>query len=196
MIAYISGKALSVEAGKCLVVTDSGIGYDVFTHKLSRLGEVVELFIAHIIRENSQSLFGFASLKEKELFEMLLGVNGVGPKSAFSLVGLGAENIRQAIILDQTKVLKSAPGIGAKAASKIILELKDKLAKSMSFKMPAASLDNNPGVINSDILTEALKASEELGFSQESTLRIAKSLMESKEYNQSEDLLKDILRNR
>jgi Holliday junction DNA helicase RuvA len=128
------------------VLDCSGVGYKIntTTTTLSRLkiGERAKLYTYLYIREDCFDLYGFYSLSEKRLFEMLINVSGVGPKAGLSLLSLGTpESLAMAIIEGNEKTLTVAHGIGKKTAQRVILELKDRIAKEITgniLNMPAA----------------------------------------------------------
>ena len=86
MIGYLCGKVLFSDNTETIILTKDGIGHQVFFAGILPEGSEASLYISHVIKEGSQELFGFKSLKEKKFFEMLIGVKGVGPKSAYSLM--------------------------------------------------------------------------------------------------------------
>lgn len=133
MFYHITGKVLNLEPN--LVVLDCfGIGFELNTtaYTLSglQLGEKVKLYTYEHIREDTFSLYGFLDKREKRCFEMLIGVSGVGPKAAISILSSATpESLAMAIISGDEKALTIAPGIGKKIAQRILLELKDKMSK-------------------------------------------------------------------
>lgn len=130
MIGYISGTVVYSDSVKSIILTAQGVGYEVNTATPMVPNRDVALFISHIIRETTQDLYGFESVDDKKFFEMLIDVNGIGPKSAFSLIThVGVQQIVSAITFDNVDVLKSAPGVGKKSAEQIVLSLKDKISK-------------------------------------------------------------------
>ncbi len=132
MIAQLVGKVARVEAG--LIVLDvGGVGFAVYVpvDLALRVGDHIQLYTYLQVRETELTLYGFAELDEKQLFEMLLGVNGVGPKAALSLMGtLSPDTLRRAILNGQPEVLARAPGIGKKTGEAIVLHLKDKVRRT------------------------------------------------------------------
>ena len=129
MIARLRGTPAG-RAGQALVLDVNGVGYLVnATPSVHRLGDgeiVVEIHT--VVREDALQLFGFASSDERELFELLLGVNGVGPKVALAIVsGSTPAELRRAIARDDVKRFQAIPGIGLKTAQRVVLELKEKL---------------------------------------------------------------------
>ena len=132
MIGYIKGQAKAVLASELIVETPSGVGYRVSFAGVDsvKVGQEFECFIAHVIREREQTLYGFKTIGELATFETLLTVSGVGPKSAFSIIKhLTPEQVRNAVDNGEGAVFATIPGIGKRVASKIVIELKDTLEK-------------------------------------------------------------------
>ena len=130
MIARLRGRA-SGRVGQALIVDVNGVGYLVHaTPSVHRLGAgEITVEVHTVVREDALQLFGFASADERELFELLLGVNGVGPKVALAIVsGSTPADLRRAIARDDVKRFQAIPGIGLKTAQRVVLELKAKLA--------------------------------------------------------------------
>ncbi len=133
MFHYING--LVAELLPQMAVLDcGGVGYALNTtnYSLSCLqkGKQAKLYTYVLVREDCFELYGFYSQNEKRCFEMLIGVSGVGPKAALNILSAGTpESLALAIINEDTKALTAAPGIGKKLAQRVILELKDKMAK-------------------------------------------------------------------
>lgn len=154
MYEYIRG-TLNELSPYYAVVETAGVGWKIFipfSSKMPSLGSPVTLYTSFIIRENSQSLYGFLSKQERDLFEQLLSISGVGPKTALSLVGhLDYSQLIISIRDSDTGSLCRVPGIGKKTAERIVLEVKDKL----------------PLVSNAPPLThDAIRALVHLGYSQ------------------------------
>ena len=129
MIARLRGRVAG-RNGQALVVDVNGVGYLVHaTPSVARLGDgEISVEIHTVVREDALQLFGFASADERELFELLLGVNGVGPKVALAIVsGSTPAELRRAIARDDVKRFQAIPGIGLKTAQRVVLELKEKL---------------------------------------------------------------------
>jgi Holliday junction DNA helicase RuvA len=129
MIARLRGR-ISGRAGTGLIVDVNGVGYLVHaTPSVHRLGDgEVTIEIHTVVREDALQLYGFAAADERELFELLLGVNGVGPKVALAIVsGSTPAELRRAIARDDVKRFQAIPGIGLKTAQRVVLELKAKL---------------------------------------------------------------------
>lgn len=133
MFNYINGTVAELMPNVA-VIDCGGVGFEINTsaYTVSQLkaGEKGKLFTYMYIREDCMDLYGFASKSEKRCFEMLIGVSGVGPKAAIAILSTGSpENLIMNIISGNDKALTAAPGVGKKIAQRIILELKDKLAK-------------------------------------------------------------------
>jgi len=129
MIARLRGR-ISGRAGPGLIVDVNGVGYLVnATPSVQRLGEgEVTIEVHTVVREDALQLYGFATADERELFELLLGVSGVGPKVALAIVsGSTPVELRRAIARDDIKRFQAIPGIGLKTAQRVVLELKEKL---------------------------------------------------------------------
>ncbi len=134
MIASLSGQIVYV-GPTWLVLETGGVGYQVFvpSQLSAQVGQPLRLYCSHQVREDSESLYGFASWGERELFEQLLSVSGVGPKSALAILGIGSiDRIQMAILQGEPALFESVSGIGKKAAAKIIVELKTKIGGSGS----------------------------------------------------------------
>lgn len=181
------------------VIDCGGVGYAVNTtaNTLSqlRLKERKKLYISECIKEDAFELYGFATLSEKRCFELLLTVSGVGPKAAQAILSAGTPNaLALAIMNGDEKAITVAPGIGKKIAQRVILELKDKLAKEMGsvgMEMPAASVTSGASTGNSDAaaalmvlgyspaeISSVLKKLDTAGLTTEQTVKLAlKNLM-------------------
>lgn len=209
MIGFLEGKILFSDGNETIISTASGIGYQVYTNKIYPEGGTVGLYITHIIRENLENLFGFSTLQEKKAFELMLSVKGVGPKSAYSLVSsIGIEGILKAITYEDKKTLQKAPGIGAKAAAQIILDLSTKVSQLQmylpGYKTIAKNETFDEEVIpvgaqlefaaESSLIEDALLACKELGFKEEMILPLAQKLMESNEISRPEQLVHLVLK--
>ncbi len=131
MIAHIFGK-LAEKFDNSVIVDVNGVGYELMLTSLdyesSNLGDEIKFYTYHNIRENAEELYGFSSLAAKKLFEMLISVNGVGPKAAISILSLAsAEEVRNAIANADSAFVSKASGVGKKSAERIIVDLRDKV---------------------------------------------------------------------
>lgn len=214
MIGHLSGVVVFSDGQETIVQTLSGIGYQVYLPKVLIEGASAQLFISHIIRENDEALYGFESLRAKKLFELLLQVKGVGPKSAFALMSsLSVLEIIQAIQTEDRKKLKSAPGVGDKAAAQMILDLSKKVFKIQMYSDARSKLNVVAGVeqplmqiepmvlqspaassLGHELLDEALMACRELGFKDEKVIPLAQKILGETEIHRSEQLVHLVLK--
>lgn len=163
MIAHVFGTVAEKFAG-ALIVDVSGIGYEVSVaagdYDAAVLNQEIKLYTYHHIREQSQELFGFSSLAAKKLFELLITVQGVGPKAALSILSLDtAENVRNAIANADSVYLARASGVGKKTAEGVVVKLSDKVGMPIVYKQS--------GGVQVELNTsdEALEALIALGYS-------------------------------
>ena len=170
MYYYLNGTVAHI--GPYLVVIDcGGVGYACRTtnHTISKLnvGKVSKLYTHLYVREEIFELYGFASESELGCFRMLIGVSGVGPKAALAILSSNTpEGLALAIVSGNEKALTSAPGIGKKIAQRVILELKDKLAKGQLTSAGGESYAGGITVIPENKASEASAALAVLGYSQ------------------------------
>lgn len=170
MFHYISGVAAELHPNLA-VIDCGGVGFEINTsaYTLGQLkaGEKAKLYTYVHIREDTFEIYGFSGQSEKRCFEMLLGVSGVGPKAALSILSSNTpEGLVMSIVTGNEKAIMAAPGVGKKIAQRVILELKDKLAKeteSVSFADVAAV--SAPTAGGSGKLSDASAALAVLGFS-------------------------------
>lgn len=167
MIAFVNG-ILDMKLNNFVVIDVSGVGYKVFMSeaaidKLGEIGETVKIYTHHHVREDDISLYGFLTLEELNMFELLISVSGVGAKSALSiLANIEPSAFALAVITNDTSKLVKIPGVGAKSAARIVLELKDKL-KNQDL------VENKKEVVKKDTakkqeLEEAISALQVLGY--------------------------------
>ena len=171
MYYYVSGEVAHVEP-YLAVIDCGGVGYacrtTTFTLSQIKKGDKAKLFTYLSVREDAMDLYGFASSEELKLFQQLISVSGVGPKAALSILSAGTPaNLALAIITGDEKSLTAAAGVGKKLAQRIILELKDKLAKGQTVSAAGESVAG-PAVtiIPQNKLSEASAALAVLGYSQ------------------------------
>jgi holliday junction DNA helicase RuvA len=131
MIAQLVGTVAHISDGH-LVLDVGGVGFAIYvpTTLMLRTGDLITLYTHLQVRENELALYGFTDVEEKQLFELLLGVSGVGPRAALSVMStLSPDTLRLAILNGQPEVLSRAPGVGKKTGEAIVLHLKDKLKR-------------------------------------------------------------------
>jgi Holliday junction DNA helicase RuvA len=155
LIGFLSGTVLATRK-RTLILDTGGVGYEVFVNKKllgKKLGSNLKLWIHTHQTSDAISLFGFEQEKTLEFFELLMSVNGVGPKTALEILEIPFEVTENIIVSGDTKALSRTPGIGAKTAARIVLELKPKLTGSA----PEAPADF-------DFNEDALEALTQLGY--------------------------------
>jgi Holliday junction DNA helicase RuvA len=160
LIATLNGKLIQVEE-ESIVVEVSGVGFLVNVPKQLaaelKPGQNVSLNTSLIVRQDSLALFGFDTAEGREYFDLLLGVSGIGPRLALTILStLTPESIRRAVFSDQPEVLSRVPGVGKKSSQKIIFHLQDKITPEDSFE-PMAGM--------SEVDSEVLSALIALGYS-------------------------------
>lgn len=161
MIGSLKGTVKFTKFNKIVVETISGVGYEVEVKPIFQNGELVDIWIYTHVRENEIKLYGFEQLEQKYMFELLITVSGIGPKSAHQIVSfLDLSDIQNAILLDETKTFTKVPGVGKKVSERICLELKDKMNDSIAVKTQET-------VSQSVNVKEAFDALTMLGYSME-----------------------------
>ncbi|MCD9856251.1 Holliday junction branch migration protein RuvA [Epilithonimonas sp. JDS] len=176
------------------VIEVNGIGYYVSlslqTSQNLKLNSEVFLYIQQIIREDAHLLFGFFSKEEKEMFNLLISVNGVGPVSALILLSsLSLSDAANAILSGNSAIIQKVKGIGVKTAERIIIDLRDKVG---GFSISEEKLSN---LVNNKIKNEALSALEVLGISRKVSEKIADRILKQNPEVSIEQLVKEILKN-
>lgn len=151
MIATLRGEISQIEEN-ALVLEVGGVGLRVFVptplRTRSKAGEVLLLYTHLVVREDALVLYGFETPPERELFNTLLGVDGVGPKAALSVLStLTLDTVQRAIFADETEVFNRVPGIGKKTAQKMAIHLKDKLKPMDALASVAAMTDRDGEVL-------------------------------------------------
>ena len=138
MIAHIFGEVSEKFGNSSVIVDVNGVGYEISVSVIdfdnATLGEEAKFYTHHHIREQSEELYGFTSLAAKKIFELLISVQGVGPKAALSILGLSeTENVRNAIANSDSAYIQKASGIGKKTAERIVVDLSDKIGLPTSY---------------------------------------------------------------
>ena len=167
MIAFVSG-ILEMKLNGYIVIDVGGVGYKVFMSEiaiesLGNLGDKVKVYTHQHVREDDISLYGFRTMEELNMFELLISVSGVGAKSALSiLANVEPSSFALAVITNDTSKLVKIPGVGAKTAARIVLELKDKL-KNQDMVSKKENLVKK-ATVNEEELGEAISALQVLGY--------------------------------
>ncbi len=193
MFAYIKG-SLEEKGSNYVVIDVSGIGYKIFMsdnsiQSIGELGEKVKVHTYYYVREDNISLYGFLSKEELKMFELLLSVSGIGAKSAISMLSnITPSSFAFAVISNDVATLKGLPGIGAKTAQRIILELQDKLKTEEKLAVEGAKEQIETEIYNSENVKEAIQALQILGYNKK---EIDKAMQKLKDENLSvEELIK------
>ena len=131
MIAFIKGKVTDITE-EAVILENNGIGYRIFTSSMVQaqlsVGSEVKLYTYLNVREDAMQLYGFLTRDDLKIFKLLITVSGIGPKAGLSILSVMSGNdLRYAVMSGDSKAISKAPGVGAKTAQKVILELKDKL---------------------------------------------------------------------
>lgn len=167
MIEFIRGE-LYFKGLNYLIVLVGGIAYRINASsltlaKLPAVGEEVTVYIYLHVREDELALFGFFSLEEREMFNALMQVSGIGPKLAMAILSqLSVRELRQAILFGDVQPLVSISGVGKKTAGRILLELKDKIGKEA---LPEEIVPESGAAVGTDLRSEAVSALLALGYS-------------------------------
>ena len=167
MFAYIKG-ILEEKSSNYVVVETAGIGYKIFMgetaiNTIGEIGEKVKVYTHYHVREDEISLYGFKTNEELRMFELLISVSGVGAKSALvTLSNIETSSFALAVITNDTSKLVKIPGIGAKTAARIILELKDKLKNEQAISKENKEIKTV--VIDNQKIEEAVSALQVLGY--------------------------------
>ena len=194
MIAYLNGKLYKKDPAY-IIIDVNGVGYEVKI-SLSTYAQIKEMDTCLIhtylhVREDAQILYGFYETSEKEIFTTLISVNGVGTSTALMILStLSSEEIKRAIVNNDSATIQSVKGVGEKGAKRIILELKDKLSKTFSEEQL-----NILSPSHNTIKNEALSALTTLGISKIMAEKaIDKILKNSSETPKVEELIKSVLK--
>ena len=219
MIGFLSGEVLFSDGNESIIQTTSGVGYQVFYNKVLVEGTSAAIYVAHIIKEDSETLFGFSSFRAKKLFELLLTVKGIGPKSAYNLISnLGVNEIINAVNLEAKATLTKVPGLGTKGAAQIILDLAGKIDRVKMYSdstkvvrgglVPMAKVDfatieeapyieevvSSTSINQHEIMNDTLMACKELGFKEDKIIPIAQKILGANLITKPEQLIHLVLK--
>lgn len=201
MIAFLKGEIADMTEGS-VVLDVNGVGYEVLVpgqllSMLGGIGRSVKLYTYMQVREDAVVLFGFLTKDDLGMFRMLTGVSGVGPKAGLNILSsLGTDELRFAILADDAKKIAKTPGIGAKTAQKIILELKDRLDLEDAFEKKFASdqsLSGAEAVSGSKVVQDAVEALVALGYGSTEALKTVRAVNPTEDMD-VEDILKEALK--
>lgn len=200
MIAFIKGTVADIEESR-IVLECNGMGYNIFVpssliNSIGKIGKSIKVYTYLSVREDSMTLFGFNTKEELNIFKQIICVSGIGPKGALGILStLTIDELKIAIMADDAKTIAKSPGIGAKTASKLILELKDKV----DFDNPFGINDNSALTSNIDnsaeIQNDAMDALIALGYSASQALNAIKKSYANNNINSTSELIKLSLKN-
>ena len=198
MISYIKGILEDMSPGM-VVVDNHGIGYQMMVpmrgESFPKIGQEIKIYTHMHVREDDVSLFGFLSKEEKEAFELLIGVNGIGPKVGLSVLStLSVYELKMAVISEDVKTISKTPGLGPKGAKKLILELKDKLSFEELEEDGVGAEIFDTSADSSDSVMITIEGLVSLGYSK-SEAAIAVNKVEDAKDLTPEELLKKALKN-
>lgn len=189
MIAFLSGKLLEKRPGS-VIVDVNGVGYEVVIplstfYEIGETGTDVQIRVHTNVREDAIQLFGFVTQKEKELFLRLLSVQGVGAKSAISMLsGMNAEEIIEAVRAGNLARLTAIPGVGRKTAERLVVELRDKIGELSAGAPVDASIGTGTGAVSDTVFDDALSALVNLGYQKSAAERaLQKAIQDGAELN-------------
>ena len=194
MYAYIKGELAETNPDH-IVIETGGIGYQVFIsgqtfEYLPAVGEEIKLYL----REDAMILYGFLTKDDLELFKLLISVSGIGPKGGLAILSaLSADDLRFAVLSGDSKAISKAPGVGAKTAQRVILELKDKMSLEDAFEKKSEHVQTLKISGNGQVRNDAVMALTALGYSSAESLK-AVSAVEITEEMDVEAVLKAALK--
>lgn len=195
MYAYIYGQIVEKEPEN-LIVEANQIGYNIhiapgMVSRFPEAGQMAKIYTYTSVREDAFWLYGFTSIDELNLFKLLITVSGIGPKGAMGVLSvMDVDTLRLAILSQDVKMIAKAPGVGAKSASRIVLELKDKVKPEDVIGSSTQSEDSSAAAIVRQEAGEALVA---LGYTVSDAYRVLQQI-EITEENTVEDVIKAALR--
>ena len=197
MISYIRGELVALESDKAIVDVQ-GVGYGIYMPEQSLsllwpMGCEVKIHTYLNVREDALQLFGFLTRDDLEVFRLVIGVSGIGPKGGLNILScLSADELKFAVLSGDAKAICAAPGIGKKTAEKLIIELKDKLnLEEMLKPQSTASIDVPVDGRGNDIQAEAVQALGALGYGSAESLKAVRQVTD---YTTVEDILKEALK--
>lgn len=207
MISYIRGEVIDHNESS-VVIDVNGLGYEIFVPyrvlcSLERVTGQVELYTYLAVKEDQIALYGFSSKEELKAFKLLITVSGIGPKGALAILSnMTTEDLILAVLSDDAKSISKVPGIGAKTAGKLVIELKDRFSLQDTLHAPSAlEIQGGGSKINEDqtgegaqtALDEAVSALTALGYSSTEALKAVRAVDNAKNMT-TEQILKNSLK--
>lgn len=176
MIAYLEGRLAATWADACLLVTENGVGYEVGlpSHTCAALhdiGQRVSLYVCHVVREDAQELYGFATFEERQTFRVLLSIAKVGARTALAILSrYRPADLRAVVAEEDVAALTQVPGIGKKTAQHLFLELK--------YKLKTAGTPSSPPVARPpSVFRDVMDALANLGYPEEECASLVRDLL-------------------
>ncbi len=197
MYAYFKGKIAAKEA-EAVVIEVNGIGYNIRVSAgtaslLPPVGEEARLYTYTAVREDAIWLYGFLTKDDLDIFKLLINVNGIGPKGGQSILSvMSPDELRFAIVSGDAKMIAKAPGIGAKTAQRIILDLRDKVSLEDTLHLSGQNIKTDTAI--SDDVREAIEALTALGYGGTEAAHAVKSVKDADDLS-VEEILKAALKN-
>lgn len=180
MIGYIKGEVAGIYDGS-IVLECNGIGYNIFMPQsaldaISGLSEEIKVYTYLSVREDAMWLYGFLTKDDLDFFKLLIQVNGIGPKGALGILSvMSVDDLRFAILSSDAKTIAKSPGVGAKTAQRIIIDLKDKINMEEVLEQKLEGTPASEGDV-SGIRSEACEALTALGYSRTDALRAVRAV--------------------
>jgi len=195
LISYVRGTLVEKSPAK-IVVESAGVGYEILVplssyDAIGEVGSEVKIYTYFHVREDSHTLFGFATLEERKLFQMLISVSGIGPRSALTILsGVSVDDFCEAIVTEQVDLLTAISGIGRKTAQRLIVELKGRIADERIRIGVGTRKIGMQGMV-----AEAVQALVSLGFPRPSARKaVEKCISEAERELDMEELIRGALR--
>lgn len=198
MISYVRGELVAVGEEK-IIVDVNGVGYGVFMPAqsitlLPSIGEEVKIHTYLNVREDAMQLFGFLTRDDLDIFKLVIGVSGIGPKGGLNILSeMSPDDLRFAVLANDAKAIAKAPGIGKKTAEKLIIELKDKLDIEDVLNRETKEATFTVSSQNHGVQAEAVEALVALGYGSTEAMKAVKKVIEETD-GSVEDILKHALK--
>ena len=200
MVSYVRGELVAIEEEK-VIIDVNGVGFGIFMpaqsmNYLPQIGEEVRLHTYMNVREDAIQLFGFLTKDDLKVFKLVIGVSGIGPKGGLSILSqLSPDDLRFAVMANDSKAIAKAPGIGKKTAEKLIIELKDKLSiEDVLNKVSETEITTVTSNASNEIQAEAVQALVALGYGNTESMKAVKKV-QMDEDTTVEEVMKLALKN-
>lgn len=198
MFSYIKGELVEVNADH-IVLDAGGIGYMIYIsgqamNELPPMNTKLKCHTYLYLREDIMMLYGFLDKDELEIFKLLIGVSGIGPKGAMGILSaLSPDDLRFAVLSGDAKAISRAPGIGAKTAQRVVLELKDKLSLEDAFEKKTEHVAGTSALGANSVKNDAVMALSALGYSSSESLKAVSKIAITEDMS-VEDVLREALK--